>query len=184
MRIQLIKCLQDESTVGVKESELEYQTDHFARWVFNNDDQTLSTVIFLVCIHVQSSLNKYSHVLTSCSHSVPRTKFAVVNSAKHRSMTQLHGHRQHLLLPSCCAMNLITCVQTFSTMLSSQFSTIFNETKHFLPREKSQVKGNPCITFGTSTEVKDELWSVPCAVPSSLSRCIGIEDENKVKTKI
>lgn len=38
MRIQLIKYIQDESTVGVKENELEYQADHFARWVFNNDD--------------------------------------------------------------------------------------------------------------------------------------------------
>lgn len=60
-------------------------------------------------------------------------------------------------------------------------SALFDETECFLLGEKSQVQGNPCITFGTGTAVKDELWLIPCR---SLARYICRAVENKVKTKI
>lgn len=52
MGIPLIKCIEDKSSVGVNELELNY---HRPCWVFNNGDQTSNTVIVVVHVLVKLS---------------------------------------------------------------------------------------------------------------------------------
>lgn len=52
VRIQLIKCIQDESAVGIKEIELEHHRPLCVQWVFNNGDQTLNTTVVPVQVLV------------------------------------------------------------------------------------------------------------------------------------
>lgn len=72
---------------------------------------------------------------------------------------ELHSHRVQPVtsFPVCYEPDQQQCAFLHSHPSYPASSAPFDETKHVLPEGKSQVKGNPCIAFGTDVAVKDGL---------------------------
>lgn len=72
---------------------------------------------------------------------------------------ELHSHRVQPVASFlvCYEPDQQQCAFLHSLPSWPASSAPFDETKHVLPEGKSQIKGTPCIAFGTDAAVKDEL---------------------------